>query len=93
MSPDNEKEVMDRLRRIESRMVAGFQAMNVDLLEIVRQSQPELRDTPTHGKHVEVRTLDIPIARIRKAVREAWPGLNAPVPVYFEGNMVSAVMP
>lgn len=93
MSPDNEKEVMDRLRRIESRMVAGFQAMNVDLLEIVRQSQPELHDTPPQGKRVTVYTLDVPIARIRKAVRETWPGHAQPVPIYFEGTMVSAVVP
>lgn len=93
MHPDNEKEIMDRLRRVESRIVTLAQALNVDLVAMAKQVQPELHVSATHGHYVEVRTLDIPIARIMKEVRKAWPGHAQPVPVYFEGNMVSAVMP
>lgn len=93
MHPDSEKELLDRVRRLESRLITLAQALNVDLLALARQAQPDLRETELHGRHVEVRTLDMPIARIRKAIREAWPGHSDPVPVYFEGNMVSAVLP
>lgn len=93
MHPDNEKELMQRVRRLESRLVTLAQALNVDLVSMAEQVQPETRFTELHGRHVELRSLDVPIARIRKAVREAWPGHNAAVPVYFEGAMVSAVMP
>lgn len=87
------RELLDRTRRIEARLVTFAQAMNVDLMGLVKQVQPETNWTEQLGHHVTVRSLDIPIARIRKAVREAWPGHSTPVPVYFDGAMVSAVMP
>lgn len=93
MSPDNEKEIMDRVRRIETRLVDGFRAQGVNLWEIALKSKPEAKDTPPIGKHVEVYSLDVPVGRIQTAIRQAWPSHAEPVPVYFGGRMISAVMP
>ena len=87
------KELLDRTRRIESRLVTLAQAQGVDLLALAQQVQPVTQWAEGRGYHVVVRTLDMPIARIRKAVREAWPAHKDPVPVYFEDAMVSAVLP
>lgn len=88
MRTDFEQEVMDRVIRIESRMVQLGDHVGANLRT---KQKIDIRDAGDGKATVSLDSLDVSISRIRTELTGF--GAEGPVPIYHEGKLVAVLYP